>query len=60
MTETKKTNKTKEETESKDQKKTPPSKFGVLGKDLGSKFSSRSDNTWRPTKRGGRNGQGKP
>lgn len=35
-------------------------KFGILGKDLGSKFSKRGDNVWRPTKPGGRNRQGKP
>jgi hypothetical protein len=31
-----------------------------LGKDLSTKFSSRGERSWRPTKRGGRNGQGKP
>lgn len=36
------------------------SKFGVLGKDLSSKFSARGDRAWRPTKPGGRNAQGKP
>ncbi len=35
-------------------------KFGILGKDLGSKFFKRGDNVWRPTKPGGRNRQGKP
>jgi hypothetical protein len=38
----------------------PQSKFGVLGKDLSSQFSARGDRAWRPTKPGGRNGQGKP
>jgi hypothetical protein len=41
-------------------KKTPMPKFGVLGKDLSNQFSSRGDRAWRPTKPGGRNGQGKP
>lgn len=36
------------------------SKFGILGKDLSSKFSSRKNNFFVPTKPGGRNGQGKP
>lgn len=49
----------------KSNKKTKPTpkatpKFGILGKDLGSKFSKRGDNVWRPTKPGGRNRQGKP
>lgn len=46
----------------KDEAKKPktPNKFGVLGKDLSSKFSSRGKGAWKPTKPGGRNGQGKP
>lgn len=44
------------------EQKTPKTnaKFGVLGKDLSSLFSARGDRAWRPTKPGGRNGQGKP
>lgn len=31
-----------------------------LGQNLQAKFSARGDRAWRPTKPGGRNGQGKP
>lgn len=58
MIDTKKS-KSEPKTETKAPKK-PASKFGVLGKDLSSKFSSRTERTWRPTKSGGRNPQGKP
>ena len=34
--------------------------FGVLGKDLSSRFSFRDDTAWKPTRPGGRNSQGKP
>lgn len=40
--------------------KSSQAKFGVLGKDLSSQFSSRGGRAWSPTKPGGRNGQGKP
>jgi hypothetical protein len=42
------------------QKQTAEKEKGVLGKDLASKFSSSRPGAQRPTKRGGRNGQGKP
>ena len=57
----KKTKATKK-TEDEPKEKKPPgaSKFGVLGKDLSSRFSSKGNRAWHPTKPGGRNGQGKP
>lgn len=57
-----KTPKTEVESESKDQKKDSKnsSKFGILGKDLSSRFSAGGDRAWKPTKPGGRNGNGKP
>jgi hypothetical protein len=60
----KKTKKAKIEKAEKPEKEskvlTAPVKFGVLGKDISSKFSSGGNGGWRPTKAGGRNGQGKP
>jgi hypothetical protein len=58
MKKTKKSKDTKPEKEFK--VLTAPVKSGVLGKEISSKFSSSGNNTWRPTKAGGRNGQGKP
>jgi hypothetical protein len=49
----------KEATPEKENKKPNGSKFGILGTDLGSKFSG-GHRAWTPTKPGGRNGQGKP
>lgn len=42
------------------QKQTQEKEKGVLGKDLASKFSQGRNQAQKPTKRGGRNGQGKP
>ena len=36
------------------------SRFGILGSELSSRFSAGGNRGWRPTKPGGRNGQGKP
>lgn len=58
MKKTNSTKKLKPSTESKDQKTS--SKFGVLGKDLSSQFAVRGGYVQRPSKSGGRNGQGKP
>jgi hypothetical protein len=60
MTKVGKSTKKKASTEEAKEKKKIKPKFGVLGKDLSNQFSSRGDRAWRPTKPGGRNGQGKP
>jgi hypothetical protein len=42
------------------QKQAEEKQKNILGKDLASKFSSGRHQAQKPTKRGGRNGQGKP
>jgi hypothetical protein len=60
-TKKKSSNTKKESSESlPEQKSVTQKKFGILGKDISSRFNSPTPKAWKPTGRGGRNGQGKP